>query len=135
MKRHMFTVPAFLAAISTAHAQSGDALQTTLCDAAENNRVIEMVYEGDESKGCEPRLVDVHEVAIGNNGQYYLHGWQSRGCTKGRDFAALRIFKFEKIQSVQIIDGEFEAKSQAHKDEGWDGCLGKNCFIKEMICE
>ncbi len=118
-----------------AHAQAGTELEATLCEAAKDGRVIEMVYEGDRAKNCEPRIVDVHQVAIGNNGQHYLHGWQSRGCTNGRDYASERIFKFEKIEKVTIIDGEFEEKSQDLKDEGWDGCLGKNCFIKETVCE
>jgi hypothetical protein len=77
----------------------------------------------------------VHQVAIGNNGQLYLHGWQSRGCTKGRGYASKRIFRFDKIKSVAVIDGAFDAKSQSIKAEGWDGCIGSNCFIKENICE
>jgi len=106
-----------------------------LCEAAQTNRVIELVYDKDKSKGCEPRLVDVHQVAIGNNGQLYMHGWQSRGCTKGRDYAAERIFRFDKIKSIKLIDGTFSEKSQSIKDVGWDGCIGSNCFIKETICE
>ncbi len=116
-------------------AQAQDDLQGPLCEAAKTGRVIELVYDKDVSKGCAPRIVDVHQVAIGNNGSFYLHGWQSRGCTKGRDFEAKRIFKFEKIKSVTLIDGAFGEKSQAAKDEGWDGCIGSNCFIKENICE
>ncbi len=109
--------------------------ETLLCDAAKTNRMVELVYDKDVSKGCKPRLLDVHQVAIGNNGSLYLRGWQTRGCTKGRDFEAARIFKFEKIKSVELIDGAFNDKSQASKDKGWDGCLGTNCFIKETICE
>lgn len=109
--------------------------EAILCEAAKTNRVIEMVYDKDAAKGCEPRLIDVHQVAIGNNGNLYMHGWQTRGCTKGRDFEAARIFKFEKIKSVKIIDGDFNERSQASKAEGWDGCLGSNCFIKENMCE
>lgn len=116
-----------------AHAQSQ--FEGPLCEAAKTGRKIELVYDKDASKGCQPRLVDVHQVAIGNNGSFYMHGWQSRGCTKGRDFEAKRIFKFEKIKSVTLIDGGFGEKSQAAKDEGWDGCIGNNCFIKENICE
>jgi len=119
--------------VSPALAQSD--IEGPLCEAAKTGRVIEMVYDKDASKGCDPRLIDVHQVAIGNNGQLYMHGWQSRGCTKGRDFEAKRIFKFEKIKSVTLIDGSFGEKSQAAKDKGWDGCLGSNCFIKENICE
>ena len=110
-------------------------IEATLCEAAKTNKVIELVYDKDVSKSCLPRLVDVHQVAIGNNGKMYLHGWQSRGCTKGRDFETARIFRFDKIKSVKVIDGEFGPKSQSTKDEGWDGCLGSNCFIKENICE
>lgn len=128
------TMPLVVVALSApAVAQSEHEAQ--LCEAAKTGRVIEMVYDKDKSKGCEPRLVDVHQVAIGNNGQLYMHGWQSRGCTKGRDFEAKRIFKFEKIKSVKMIDGTFGEKSQAAKDEGWNGCIGSNCFIKENICE
>ncbi len=106
-----------------------------LCEAAKTGRVVELVYDKDVSKGCEPRIVDVHQVAIGNNGKLYMHGWQSRGCTKGRDFEANRIFRFDKIKGVELVEGQFGDKSQAAKDEGWDGCLGSNCFIKETICE
>ncbi|MDA8585713.1 WYL domain-containing protein [Rhodobacteraceae bacterium] len=120
-------------ALTPAFAQSEH--EALLCEAAETNRVIELVYDKDVSKGCEPRIVDVHEVGIGNNGQLYLHGWQTRGCTKGRDFAAERIFRFDKIKSVQMIDGDFDEKSQSIKAEGWDGCIGNNCFIAENICE
>jgi hypothetical protein len=116
-----------------AFAQSED--QALLCEAAKTNRVVELVYDKDVSKECEPRFLDVHQVAIGNNGSLYLRGWQTRGCTKGRDFEAARIFKFEKVKSVTLIDGVFGEKSQAAKDKGWDGCLGTNCFIKETICE
>ena len=116
-----------------AHAQSDP--ETVLCEAAKTNRVVEMVYDKDASKGCLARLVDVHQVAIGNNGMLYMHGWQSRGCTKGRDYASKRIFRFDKIKSVQLIEGVFSEKSQSIKDEGWDGCIGSNCFIKENICE
>jgi len=89
----------------------------------------------DVSKGCLPRLVDVHQVAIGNNGKLYLHGWQNRGCTKGRDYASERIFRFDKIKSVTVIEGVFSEKSLSIKLDGWDGCIGSNCFIKENICE
>ena len=131
-----FTLTAILALVvsaQTAHSQAQ--FEGPLCEAAETNRVIELVYDKDASKGCEPPLVDVHQVAVGNNGKLYMHGWQSRGCTKGRDFEAKRIFRFDKIKSVELIDGAFGEKSQAAKDEGWDGCLGSNCFIKENICE
>lgn len=109
--------------------------EAPLCEAAETGRVVELVYDKDRSKDCEPRIVDVHQLAIGNNGQLYMHGWQSRGCTKGRDYASKRIFRLDKVKSVTIIDGEFGEKSQSIKAEGWDGCIGSNCFIKENICE
>ena len=121
------------ALVAPAHAQSE--FEGPLCEAAETNRTVELVYDKDESKGCEPRLIDVHQVAIGNNGQLYMHGWQTRGCTKGRDYASKRIFRFDKIKSVEIVDGEFSDKSQEVKAEGWDGCIGSNCFIEKNICE
>jgi hypothetical protein len=109
--------------------------EAQLCEAAHNSQVVELVYDKDASKGCAPRLVDVHQVGVGYNGKLYVHGWQTRGCTKGRDFAAKRIFRFDKIKSVNAIDGVFDEKSQSVKAEGWDGCLGDNCFIQENICE
>jgi hypothetical protein len=121
------------ALISSAQAQSE--YEATLCEAAKTNRIVEVVYDKDVSKGCLPRLVDVHQVAIGNNGKLYLHGWQNRGCTKGRDYASERIFRFDKIKSVNVIEGVFSEKSQSIKLDGWDGCIGSNCFIKENICE
>ncbi len=131
-----FTLRAVLALMISAQAAQAQAeFEAPLCEAAQTGRSIELVYDKDASKGCAPRLVDVHQVAIGNNGKLYMHGWQSRGCTKGRDFEAKRIFRFDKIKSVTLIDGDFGEKSQAAKDEGWDGCLGSNCFIKENICE
>ncbi|MEP3847572.1 MAG: WYL domain-containing protein [Paracoccaceae bacterium] len=122
-----------VAPFSTADAQSDH--EALLCQAAEANRVVEIVYHEDASKGCLPRLVDVHQVGIGNNGLLYMHGWQTRGCTKGRDYASKRIFRFDKIKSVEIIEGEFDEKSQSVKAEGWDGCIGSNCFIEKNICE
>lgn len=124
---------AVLACSQSAFAQSK--FEAPLCDAAQNGRVVEIVYDKDESKGCLPRLVDVHQVAVGNNGKFYMHGWQHRGCTKGRDYASERIFRFDKIKSVTVIEGEFSDKSQSVKRDGWDGCIGSNCFIKENICE
>ena len=121
------------ALFSPAFAQSE--YEASLCEAAKANRVVELVYDKDVSKGCLPRLVDVHQVAIGNNGQLYVHGWQTRGCTKGRDYASERIFRFDKIKSVELIDGKFDEKSQSVKAEGWDGCVGSNCFINANICE
>jgi len=115
--------------------QAQSKFEAPLCEAAKDRRVIEMVYDKDKSKGCKPRIIDVHQVAIGKNGQLYMHGWQSRGCTKGRDFAAERIFRFDKIKDVKLVDGEFEGKSITVKEEGWDGCLGSNCFIEKNICE
>lgn len=112
-----------------------DQVQDRLCEAAKVGQVVELVYDKDVSKGCAPRIIDVHQVAVGNNGQLYLHGWQSRGCTKGRDYASERIFRFDKIKSVEVIEGDFSEKSKDIKAEGWDGCIGNNCFIKEMICE
>jgi len=106
-----------------------------LCQAAETGRVVELVYDKDESKGCAPRIVDVHQVGIGNNGQLYLHGWRSRGCTSGRDYASKRIFRFDKIQEVAVIDAEFGKRSQEVKAEGWGGCIGNNCFIRVNFCE
>ena len=119
--------------ISVAHAQAE--FQNQLCEAAEESRVVELVYDKDVSKGCLPRLVDVHQVAVGNNGKLYLHGWQSRGCTAGRDYESERIFRFDKIKSINVIEQEFSDKSQSIKKQGWDGCIGSNCFIKENICE
>lgn len=127
------TILAAVALWLTAHAQSK--YETRLCEAAKSSRTIELVYDKDARKGCLPRLVDVHQVAVGNNGKLYMHGWQSRGCTKGRDYASERIFRFDKIKSVKIIEGEFNEKSQSIKAEGWDGCIGSNCFIKKNICE
>jgi len=122
-----------MALVSSAHAQSE--YEAMLCEAAETGRVIELVYDADVSKGCVPRLVDVHQVAVGNNGKLYMHGWQTRGCTKGRDYASERIFRFDKIKSAEIVGGDFTEKSQSIKGEGWDGCIGSNCFIKENVCE
>lgn len=119
----------------TTPAQAQSEFEATLCEAAETGRVVELVYDKDESKGCVPRSVDVHQVGIGNNGQLYLHGWQTRGCTKGRDYASERIFRFDKIKSIEIVEGDFTDKSQSIKAEGWDGCIGANCFIAENICE
>ena len=132
-KHVVMTLLTSVAPVAPAHAQSEH--EALLCEAAETNRVVEIVYDADVSKGCRPRLVDVHQVAIGNNGLLYLHGWQTRGCTKGRDYAAERIFRFDKIKSVVLINGEFDEKSQSIKAEGWDGCIGSNCFINENICE
>jgi len=115
--------------------QAQSRFEAPLCEAAKDRRVIELVYDKDKSKSCEPRIVDVHQVAIGNNGQLYLHGFQHRGCTKGRDYASERTFRFDKIKSVKIVEGEFQGKSISIKDEGWDGCLGNNCFIDKNICE
>ncbi len=53
----------------------------------------------------------------------------------GRDYNSERIFRFDKIQSVAAIEGTFSERSQSIKDEGWDGCIGSNCFIDENICE
>lgn len=119
--------------IMPAHSQSK--FEAQLCEAAKDRRVIELVYDKDKSKGCEPRLVDVHQVAIGKNGQFYMRGWQSRGCTKGRDFEAARTYRFDKIKFVKLIEGEFQEKSASVKAEGWNGCLGNNCFIERNICE
>ena len=119
--------------VSTANAKSK--YEAELCDAAKTGRTIELVYDQDAKKGCLPRLVDVHQVGIGNNGKLYMHGWQHRGCTKGRDYESKRIFRFDKIKSVEVIDGVFSKKSQSVKDAGWNGCIGSNCFIKENICE
>ena len=119
--------------ISPSHAQSEH--EALLCEAAETGRVVEIVYDQDASKDCLPRLLDVHQVAVGNNGQLYLHGWQTRGCTKGRDYESERIFRFDKIKSVKIIEGTFSERSQSIKEDGWDGCIGSNCFIDENICE
>ncbi len=91
------------ALFSSAQAQS--VREAPLCEAAKTNRVVEIVYDKDVSKGCLPRLLDVHQVAIGNNGKLYLHGWQNRGCTKGRDYASERIFRFDEIKSVKLIEG------------------------------
>jgi len=127
---------AFVGAIavsSSAFAQSEH--EELLCEAAETNRQVALVYDADESKDCLPRLIDVHQVGVGNNGQLYMHGWQTRGCTRGRDYESKRIFRFDKIQSVEIIEGDFSEKSQSIKAEGWDGCIGANCFIRENICE
>ena len=114
-------------------AQTG--FEEPLCDAAKNLRIVELVYDKDKSKSCLPRLVDVHQVAIGKNGQLYLHGYQRRGCTKSRDYASERTFRFDKIKSVKLVEGEFSEKSAAIKEEGWDGCLGNNCFIDKIVCE
>lgn len=126
---------AALPQIAAGQERSASKFEAPLCEAAETNRVVELVYDKDASKGCLPRIIDVHQVAIGNNGQLYMHGWQSRGCTKGRDYASKRIFKLDKMKSVELIDGDFDEKSQSIKGEGWDGCIGSNCFIKETICE
>ena len=119
--------------VSVVHAQRKH--EAPLCEAAKSSRTIELIYDKDVRKGCLPRLVDVHQVAIGNNGKLYMHGWQVRGCTKGRDYASERIFRFDKIKSVKLIEGVFDEKSQSIKARGWDGCIGSNCFIKENICE
>ena len=39
-----------------------------LCEAAEQGQTIELVYDQDAAKGCEPRIVDVHQVGLGKNG-------------------------------------------------------------------
>ncbi len=115
--------------------QAQSTYEALLCEAAETGRVVEVVYHEDASKDCLPRLVDVHQVGVGNNGQLYMHGWQTRGCTNGRDYESKRIFRFDRIQSAEIVDGEFSERSQSVKAEGWDGCIGSNCFTAENICE
>ena len=135
MKFEFFVMALLMTVVPLAPVQAQSETETLLCEAAVESRIVEVVYDSDASKGCLPRLVDVHQVAVGNNGHLYLHGWQTRGCTKGRDYDSERIFRFDKIKSVELIEGEFEEKSQAIKAEGWDGCIGANCFIKETICE
>ena len=129
----LFAAIAASAVVAPAHAQSK--FEAQLCEAAKNSNVIEMVYDKDKSKGCIPRLVDVHQLAIGNNGKLYMHGYQHRGCAKKNDRPAERTFRLDKIKSVKIVEGSFPEKSQSIKDEGWDGCLGTNCFIEKNICE
>ena len=129
----IFVVAATFAFSLPAQAQSTH--EAPLCEAAKTNGVVELVYDKDASKGCSPRLIDVHQVAIGNNGKLYMHGWQTRGCTMGRDYASKRIFRFDKIKSVKSVEGVFSEKSQSIKSEGWDGCIGSNCFIAENTCE
>ena len=109
--------------------------ETELCNAAKSRNVVELVYDKDEEKGCLPRVVDVHQVAIGKNGKLYLHGYQHRGCAKKNDRPAERTFRFDKIQSVKITEAVFSGKSLEIKEKGWDGCLGNNCFIEKNICE
>ena len=135
MKRKHLAMAILVATLPSAPVFAQSENETLLCEAASSNRVVALVYDEDASKSCLPRIVDVHQVAIGNNGQLYLHGWQTRGCTKGRDYSSERIFRFDKIKSVELTDGEFEEKSLSIKAEGWDGCIGANCFIKENICE
>lgn len=135
MKQVHLSMTLLVASALFSSAQAQSALEAPLCEAARTNRVVEIVYDKDASKGCLPRLVDVHQVAIGNNGKLYMHGWQTRGCTKGRDYASERIFRFDKIKSVEVVEGVFDEKSQSVKSEGWDGCIGSNCFIKENTCE
>lgn len=132
--RILQTGAALFLALAT-QAQANEAHEALLCEAAKTGGVVEIVYDKDASKDCLPRLIDVHQLAIGNNGSLYMHGWQTRGCTKGRDYASKRIFRLDKVKSVTPVDGIFSEKSQAIKAEGWDGCIGKNCFIKENICE
>lgn len=134
--KYSYPLTALLAAVAPfSSVQAQSEYETQLCEAAKDGRVVEMVYDQDVSKGCEPRLLDVHQVAVGNNGQLYVHGWQTKGCTKGRDYESERIFRFDKIQSINVIEGEFGERSQSVKDEGWDGCIGSNCFIEKNICE
>lgn len=135
MKLSLSNAAIALMALQMSPLQAQSEHETLLCEAAEAQRVVEIVYDQDASKECLPRLLDVHQVAIGNNGQLYLHGWQTRGCTSGRDYESERIFRFDKIKSVEIIEGAFSEKSQTVKDDGWDGCIGTNCFIEETICE
>jgi len=135
MKTRLSLVASFVFLATSIPSIAQSKFEAPLCEAAKDQRVIEMVYDKDKSKGCEPRIVDVHQVAIGNNGQLYMRGYQHKGCTKGRDFAAARIFRFDKIKSVNLIDGEFKDKSPEVKQKGWDGCLGSNCFIEKNICE
>jgi len=131
--QHTLAAVTSIALCSSAQAQSEH--EALLCEAAETGRVVEVIYDGDEDKDCLPRRVDVHQVGVGNNGQLYMHGWQTRGCTNGRDYESKRIFRFDRIQSVEIVEGEFGERSQSIKAEGWDGCIGSNCFIAENICE
>jgi hypothetical protein len=131
--RKKFVLAVTFSLTSSAYAQSD--IETQLCEAAKTNRIVEMIYDKDVSKGCLPRIVDVHQVAIGNNGKLYMHGWQSRGCTKRRDYASKRIFRLDKMKSVELVEGKFGEKSQSVKAKGWDGCIGTNCFINENICE
>jgi hypothetical protein len=135
MKVNLVAIASFVCAGLAVPLQAEEPFEALLCEAAKTNGVVELVYDKDASKGCLPRLIDVHQVAIGNNGQLYMHGWQSRGCTKGRDYESKRIFKFEKIKAAEAIEGDFGEKSLAAKAEGWDGCIGSNCFIDKNICE
>lgn len=135
MKLIKYSTFALVALTSVAAAQERSEYEALLCEAAKKNLSVVLVYDKDTSKRCEPRLIDVHQVGLGNNGQLYMHGWQTRGCTAGRDFGSSRIFRFDKIRSFQVIEGDFGEESQALKDEGWNGCIGTNCFIAENICE
>lgn len=132
--RYLSVAMCVLYGLGSAAAAQSD-FQPLLCEAAETGRVVALVYDKDASKDCLPRLIDVHQVGLGNNGQLYMHGWQTRGCTNGRDYESKRIFRFDKIKSVELVEGAFGERSQEVKAEGWDGCIGSNCFITENICE
>ena len=133
MRPTILAIATLFAGTLPATAQSD--FEAPLCEAAQTGQVVELVYDKDASKGCEPRIVDVHQVGLGKNGVLYLHGWQSRGCTKGNDYESKRIFRFDKIKEIEVVEGEFGEKSIEAKAEGWDGCIGNNCFIDRMICE
>jgi len=134
LRTHM-AIASLIGILASPAAMAQSEHEATLCEAATTGRVVALVYDADVSKGCLPRIVDVHQVAVGNNGRLYLHGWQTRGCTSRRDFESERIYRFDKIKSVDLIDGDFNAESLAVKAEGWDGCIGTNCFIEKTICE
>ena len=135
MKLHHLMAAVVLLPVHLSPVQAQSEIETKLCEAARNGQVVELVYDKDKSKGCLPRILDVHQVGLGNNGQHYVHGWQSRGCTKGRDYESKRIFRFDKIKQVEVVDGTFGERSQDAKSKGWDGCIGSNCFIAEILCE
>jgi hypothetical protein len=100
---HALAMVTSVAFCSAAQAQSE--YEALLCEAAETGRIVEVVYHEDASKGCLPRIIDVHQIGIGNNGQLYMHGWQTRGCTNGRDYESERILRFDRIQSAESVEG------------------------------
>ncbi len=91
------------------------------CEALKRQRRIELRYDGYN------RVVEVHAVGLGKDGNDIMRVWQVRGGSSGNETVGWKLLRVREASAMQVLDEKSEAPRDRYR-------RGDSAMVK-IFCE